>query len=357
MINVGLIGCGRIAEVAHLPCYQRLKGVQVVALCDFNRTRAKKLSRKFGVAKTYGSPSELFGKEKLDFVDICTPGFTHHQLCMEAIQNGVNILVEKPLALSVTRAEELDKASKIKGVKVCVVHDYRFKEPFAKAMSMYKKGKIGKIKEITSVQHGLSIYSLPSWLWNEQRTGGILYELGIHIVDLQAWFCGKHEKIIGIDTEFDPKLNYHTSLQAIIKYKSGATGILDLVWFSSSPVFYFDVYGTATDVCIRLFPERFEVASGFSLSPTTDFFIEAKRVLAFSKKVLLRQRKKHAIYSFMRLLSDYVIAIKEDKEPPVSVKSVMNTMRLLEDLRMKVGNFGSEHTLEKTSEHTRVKRK
>ena len=342
MINVGLIGCGQIAEVSHLPCYQGLKGVQVVAVCDRNRKRAKKMSRRFRVAKTYGDSSELFREERLDLVDICTPGFTHHRLCMEAIQNGVNVLVEKPLALSVAEANEIDKASKIKGIKVCVVHDYRFKEPFARAMNMYKEGKIGKIKEITSVQHGLSIYSLPSWLWNEQRSGGILYELGIHIVDLQAWFCGKHAEIIGINTKFDEKLNIHTDLQAIVKYESGAIGILDLVWFSSAPVFYFNVYGTATDVYIQLFQERFEVASGSSLSLLTDSFIEAKRVLKFAKKVLLRQRKKYAVYSFMKLLSNYVTAIKEDKESPVSVKSVMNTMRLLEDLRKKVGNLESK---------------
>jgi len=341
LINVGLIGCGQIAEVAHLPCYQRLKGVQVVALCDLNRTRAKRLSRRFGVAKIHENSSELFEKEKLDFVDICTPGFTHHRLCMEAIQNGVNILVEKPLALSVVEANEIDKASKIEGVKVCVVHDYRFKEPFAKAMNMYKEGKIGKIKEITSVQHGLSIYSSPSWLWNEQRSDGILYELGIHIVDLQAWFCGKHEEIIGINTKFDEKLNYHTDLQAMIKYESGAIGILDLVWFSSSPVFHFNVYGTATDVYTELFPERFYVASSSSLRPIPDFFIEAKRVLKFAKKVLLRQRREYAVYSFMKLLSEYISAINEDAEPPVPVKSIMNAMKLLEDLRKKVGNLES----------------
>lgn len=339
MINVGLIGCGKNAREAHLPCYQRLKGVQVVALCDRNRTRAKKLSRRFRVSKIYEDASELFKEERLDLVDICTPGFTHHRLCMEAIQNGVDVLVEKPLALSVAEANDIDKASKIKGVKVCVVQDYRFKEPFARAMNMYKEGKTGQIKEITGVQHGLSIYSSPSWLWNEQRSGGILYELGIHIVDLQAWFCGKHEKIIGINTKFDEKLNYHTDLQAIIKYESGAIGILDLVWFSSFPVFHFNVYGTATDLYTELFPERFYVASSSSLRPIPDFFIEAKRVLKFAKKVVLRQRKKHAVYSFMKLLSEYIVAIEEDKEPPVSVKSVMNTMRLLEDLRKKVGNF------------------
>ena len=335
MINVGLIGCGQIAEVAHLPCYQRLKDVKVVALCDLDGTRAKKLSRRFRVPKIYEESSELFKGERLDIVDICTPGFTHRRLCMEAIQNGVNVLVEKPLALSVAEGKEIDKASKNKDVKVCVVHDYRFKEPFVKAINMYKQGKIGRIKEITSVQHGLSIYSLPPWLWNEKRSGGILYDLGIHIVDLQAWFCGKHEEIIGINAKFDEKLNYHTDIQAIIKYETGATGILDLVWFSSSPVFHFNVYGTATDIFTELFPERFAVSRS-PLSPITDFFIETERVLEFAKKVLLRQRKKYATYSFMKLLSNYVIAIKEDKEPPVSVKSVINTMKLLEDLRKRI---------------------
>lgn len=342
MINVGLIGCGQIAEVAHLPCYQRLKDVQVVAVCDPNRLRARRLSQRFHIAKIYEDSSELFKKEKLDLVDVCTPGFTHHRLCMEAIQNSVNVLVEKPLALTVAEADEIDKASKIKDVKVCVVHDYRFKEPLAKAMNMYKEGKIGEIKEIISVQHGLSVYSLPSWLWNEKRSGGILYELGIHIIDLQAWFCGKHEEIIGINTKFDDKLNYHTNLQAIIKYKSGATGILNLGWFSSSPLFCFNIYGTATDAYIELFPERVYIASGSSLMPLTDFFIDARRVLKFVKQVLLGQRKKYVVYSFMKLLSDYVIAIREDKEPPVPVKSVMNTMNLLEDLRKKIANFNNE---------------
>lgn len=317
-----------------------MRNVKVVAVHDKNERRLKTVSKQYNIPRAYNDLSQFLEEEKLDFVDICTPEFTHYEICMESMDHGLNILVEKPIALSLDEVTKMEQKRKKEGVKVCVVQNYRFKDPIAKAMKMYEGKKIGRLEEVVGVHHGLA----DSRVWREKESGGILYSLGIHIIDLQTYFCGEHDKILGFYKHFDEKLGCTTLVDAIIRYKNGSIGILDLRWLSSSNVFHFNIYGTACNIHTRWSPEYFYMSSGpfDALSLLKELLSEVKTSFRHAKIKLLKKTKEFETYSHFRLISEYIGTIENDREPPISINGVMNTMKLLEDLKTHVCNNSEE---------------
>jgi predicted dehydrogenase len=333
MIKVGLVGCGKQAEETHLPCYRMIKDVEVTAICDFDQSRVKKLARKFNVKHSYTDFSKLLGEENLDLVDICTPGFTHYELSVQAIEEGVNLLVEKPLALSLRECKFLNQKAKKAGVKVCVMHNYRFNDQIMKAKKLFEDGAIGKISRVVSTLQYGSIFSLPSWLRDENKSGGLLYELAIHMIDLQPWFCGEHEKILGIHKHFDERIAYTTNLQALVKFKNDSVGILDLNLFSSSQFVDFDIYGSACDIQIELTPFSFLRVNSGQANVIADFLTEFKRIYSYLNVFVTKGFDFAGIHSSLLVIKKYVDALRNNSVPPITIDSILSTMKLLEDLK------------------------
>ncbi|MEM2507022.1 MAG: Gfo/Idh/MocA family oxidoreductase, partial [Nitrososphaeria archaeon] len=126
MIKVGIIGCGGIAPT-HLQAYKSLKSeADVVAFCDINLEKARALAKKFNVKKFYDDYWKMFEKENLDLVDICTPVSTHAKIVCDAVEAVPNILVEKPMALTVSECEAMIKKARKYGSKLCVGHNQIF---------------------------------------------------------------------------------------------------------------------------------------------------------------------------------------------------------------------------------------
>ena len=332
-IRVGIIGCGKVATEYHLPSYMKIRNVVVSSLCDPDEKRVVFASKKFKIKKTYTQVDEMLDKEDLDIVDICTPGFTHYELCKKLMKRGIsNILVEKPLTLNLDETLDLQKFSEQRNIKVCVIHNYRFKKPVIKLLEMWKKGKIGRIKELVSIVHGLSAFKTYDWRRDESKSGGLLYESGIHMIDLQVLLCGNHKHIISARRIYDERLKYTTNIYAMIEYENGAIGIIDLGAFTSSTTSNFHVFGTAADVHIKFHPDYFCITTG-SLSFYKEFLSENKRFWSFVKTFLTGGLSKYNISYHYPIISRFINSVIADNDPPVSIRDVLPTMRLLEDLK------------------------
>ena len=105
MISVGLIGCGKIAEIAHMPAYQVIKKAQLVAVADSNLERVKWLANRFGVKSYYSDPMEIIERKDIEAIDICLPAFLHSKYILAAASKGKHVFCEKPMALNVNEAE------------------------------------------------------------------------------------------------------------------------------------------------------------------------------------------------------------------------------------------------------------
>jgi len=330
MLRGGLIGCGRVAALYHMPCYRKMSNVRIVAACDASLKKVSNFCRKNNIPRFYTEITKLLEKEKLDFVDICTPPFTHHRICSIAIEYGTNILVEKPIALSLNETIDLKLNSERKNTKLCIIHNYRFKKNVINAMKMYKEGKIGEIQKVITTVHQPSFF--PSWFWDEEKSGGILYESAIHFIDIQTMFCGEHEKIIGLYKKFNENLNLTTDICAIVQYKHNTVGIVDINVLSNSRLVRVDLYGTAADVHLKFYPDYFSTSLGL-LGPYAELIGEMKRFIKYTGNMFFRGKKNYRRDYHFKLISDFVTSIELDIDPPVTIDSIMPTMKLLEDLK------------------------
>ena len=107
VLRVGIVGCGEVARVWHIPPLLKIRGVEIAAVCDMNEQAAKQAAERIGTGSYYVDISDMLRREKLDIVDICTSPRSHTPLCIEALEAGCHVLVEKPIALSTQEADEM----------------------------------------------------------------------------------------------------------------------------------------------------------------------------------------------------------------------------------------------------------
>ena len=336
VIRVGLVGYGLVAQRYHVPAMLSIPDVKVQAICEIRKDRQKRAKHEFRKANIYDSLGELLEKEEsLDAVDICTPGFTHYDLCKQALESGVHVLVEKPLTLSLKEAQELKRMSESLGLKVCVMQTYRFQDNVIAAKKCYEEGKLGQITKAISIHHGRHIFNEAAWLWDQEKSGGILYELGIHQLDLQVYFCGEVKKIITVNKHFEDEMKNITALEAIISYQNGAIGIFDIsqdTTLTSAQFSKLSIFGTGSDAFLKFFPPYLRISSGL-INPLQEVTSELKRVMKFGSMVAMGRTRSQRIMPHKRIIQGFIESLTESCKVPVSIDDVLNTMRFLEMMK------------------------
>jgi predicted dehydrogenase len=106
-VRFALVGCGRIAQVAHLPALEKAEGVQLVAICDPSEDVAGAVARRYGLPAAYTDQAQVFADRSVEAVIVAAPDRFHYSITTEALRAGKHVLVEKPLASTVPEAEAL----------------------------------------------------------------------------------------------------------------------------------------------------------------------------------------------------------------------------------------------------------
>ena len=189
-LKVAVVGCGFIAKARHIPAFKRMrKTVELCAVCDLNEQLANETARDFRVPNAYSNVSEMLSKEDLDIVDICVPPQVHAPVAVETMENGCNVIMEKPLALKTSDCDQMVDAARKHSVKLCVIHNDIFHPPFLKARKLVADGAIGDFV-------GMRIFlSTPRWdmidlkdHWYHKLPGGVIGETGPHIAYMSLAF-------------------------------------------------------------------------------------------------------------------------------------------------------------------------
>src|SRR4030067_1990758 len=143
-INVALVGCGYVAN-SHLKAWRKVHKARVLAVCDLNEAMAKSTAKRWKVPRYYTSFSELMKQRDINVIDIITPPQTHAPLAVQAMESGFNVLLEKPMTMTVEYAEQIVKCQKDTGVKAGVIHNWLFEPPVREAASLMKRGLLGEV--------------------------------------------------------------------------------------------------------------------------------------------------------------------------------------------------------------------
>jgi predicted dehydrogenase len=192
-VRIGIIGTSYWVDKHHLPILQKHPNALVRALCGRNHAKAEELARKFGVEKTFTDYRQMLDEEDLDAVIICTPEDLHHPMTMAALDCGLHVLCEKPMALTADEALEMLNKAVEKNVKNMVNFSMRWIPHFRYLKHLMEANYIGT--PYHAHFHWLSGWHPDRgeyiWYYDPKRSHGVANELGVHMVDQARWYLGE----------------------------------------------------------------------------------------------------------------------------------------------------------------------
>ena len=246
-LKIGVIGLGRQSLVDHIPAIKSSKDVVLVAVVEKDDGKLSSFLEENKEVSGYCSVEELFEKEKLDLVIIAVPHHLHYSITKLAILNKVNVLKEKPFAVSLKQAKEIDFLAKENDVKVSVTLQRRFNPIYSTFFQL-----IDKIGDPFYIESKYTIFTdLPHEGWRGQKKfagGGCIIDMGYHMIDLIIWYFGLPDSIFA-ESSCSAKENTiydaEDTAQIIFKYETqGIWGSLLVSRVLPPKQEYFNVYGT-----------------------------------------------------------------------------------------------------------------
>ena len=190
-MNVAIIGAGSFAAGVHAPAFAQMKNVCLVAVCSPNKQKAMDVASRFGIKAVYTDHLEMFAKEDLDAVTICTPNCYHSQIAIDALHRGIHVFCEKPDAVSVAEAERMQEAAQRNNRVLMVMRNNRFTAMATYLKKFIENGGLGEVYAATCGWQRRRGIPGSGWFTSKDLAGGgPLIDLGVHMIDLAMWLMG-----------------------------------------------------------------------------------------------------------------------------------------------------------------------
>ena len=267
-VKLGIIGLGYIGQI-HLRNCLKIPNAEVLAVADVS-TKALKKAKKDGVKKTFNSYSELLKDSEVEAVIIGLPTHLHLQCSREAAEAGKDIFLEKPMGRNVEEAKEIILAVQRNSVKLMMGYPMRFNEKFGVVKEKIEKGLIGDVESAHATYistgpffhraEGYAPVPVPDWWFNKELTGGgVLVDMGSHIINLMRWYFGEITDIKGL---FGHRFNmdFEDSAMCLAKFDSGTVALINVGWFSQGYTCRLDFFGSVKSESAQHSPQNKLVA-------------------------------------------------------------------------------------------------
>ncbi|MCM3440245.1 Gfo/Idh/MocA family oxidoreductase [Metabacillus halosaccharovorans] len=227
-VRYGLIGAGNNAVKKHLSNYSRLSNIELVAVCDVNIENGRKAAETYNIPNVYKNYQDMIIKEDLDIVSVCTPNSLHTDITIYALQNGVNVHCEKPLAINGKEAQRIVEAKNRSGKNVMVGLNNRFTNEAVYLKKCIDEGYLGDIyKAKAGWIRRSGIPGRGTWFTNKEVAGGgVMIDLGVHYLDLALYLMGMPEPTYVTGATYQ---NFaHTDKRNRNGYKGNPNGIFNV---------------------------------------------------------------------------------------------------------------------------------
>ena len=248
-LRVGVVGCGKIARVGHIPSLLAVRGAKVVALCDNDRKRAVALQRDLVPDAKVFTDYGAFVKADVDAVTICTPNDLHYPMTVAAFKAGRHVLCEKPMAGTLPEATRMIAAARTAGKVLHINQSGRYYPPYVAVADLVRTGRIGKpihVRCIRTDSRSPDKEWSPGakWFVSMDRQGGLILDIAVHMADLLKWLAGDVAEIASLVDSRTKGIDVPDNVSALFRFKSGATGVLELSWTLPAGGNLLEVYGT-----------------------------------------------------------------------------------------------------------------
>jgi predicted dehydrogenase len=339
LVRVGLIGCGGIAP-AHLKVYKGLNDVELVALCDLDKGRLNNLASQFGVKNLYQNYWDMFKAQNLDLVDICTPVSTHRKIVCDSAEVVPSILVEKPMALTLSDCDAMIEKVRKQGSKLCIGHNQLFAPNVLKAKSMVASGdfKVSSFKTTQKESFELLLKHDLAPQWNvEPAQRGIIWEVCAHLAYLQLYFLPDVKEIYAVGGKV--KYQVYDDFAVLLRTDDHRFGMIELSWIDRETEIVWEL-SDPTGRRLQLIRDYDFMLDASRPPPFTvpevakNMLVEEKRLMQKWARYANSYFRKRKVLPTFNLITRYLEAIKKDLPPPVTPEEGRNTINLLESIEM-----------------------
>jgi UDP-N-acetylglucosamine 3-dehydrogenase len=254
-VNVGVIGVGAMGE-NHVRVYHKMEEANLMGVSDVSERALKKIEKKYG-AKGYTDYCELLANPEIEVVSVCVPTTFHHAVVMEAIRHKKHVLVEKPIAFTLTEAEEMIAAAKEAGVILATGHVERFNPAVQKAKELIDDGVIGDIVSAFAKRVG----PLPPRI----KDVGVSIDLAIHDLDIMNYlFEEEITQVYGtMNSSFDDS-EFEDHAEIMVSFDNESTGIIEVNWLTPYKRRELELTGTAGIISVDYIQQSIEVFGKFA---------------------------------------------------------------------------------------------
>ena len=242
-IKIGIIGCGKIAQVRHIPEYAANPHAEIYGFYDINQARAQELAQKYG-GKAFASYEELLADPAIEAVSVCVANHAHAEISIAALKAGKHVLCEKPMAVTLEECEAMVAAAEVSGKYLMIGQNQRLAKAHSKAKELIEQGAIGKVLTFRTIfgHGGPETWSIDPgsnvWFFDKTKAAmGAMADLGIHKTDMiQYVLDSKIVKTQAVLTTLDKKdatgnlIGVDDNAICIYQMENGVIGTMTASW-------------------------------------------------------------------------------------------------------------------------------
>ncbi len=327
-MNYAIIGCGRISP-NHIAAAKENE-LDIVAICDIDESKLDESVEKFDflkAAKKYTDYREMLENEQLDLIGICTESGKHGKIALDCIEAGVNLIIEKPIALSLEEADLIIKNANKKNLKVSACHQNRFNKSVQKIREAVENKRFGRLLHGTAHirwNRGESYYTQAPWRGTWEQDGGALMNQCIHNIDLLRWMMGDDiVEVVGITDNLNHNfIEAEDFGTALVKFKNGSYGIIEGTT---------NIYPKNLEETLYIFGEKGTVKAGGKSVNLIEEWLFEDNLESLDEVQEKYNENPPNVYGFGHtpLYADVIEAIKEDRNPYVTAQDGRNALELV----------------------------
>lgn len=328
-MKYALIGCGRIST-NHIKAAVNNK-LEIIAVCDIVPEHMENVLAKHGIEgdtsiKRYTDYRKMVQENKPELVSIATESGIHAEIALYCIENNINVIIEKPMAMSLQDADKIIELSEKKNVKVCACHQNRFNVAVQEMRKALESGRFGKLSHGSihvRWNRNKDYYTQAPWRGTWAQDGGALMNQCIHGIDLLRWTFGDEvEEVYGqTRQQFHDYLEAEDVGMAVVKFKNGAIATVEGTT---------NVYPQNLEETLYIFGEKGTVKIGGKSTNNIDVWDFVEESEADQKNKGLEEATSNVYGNgHTSLFADMMDAIQNDRKPYVDAHAGRNALEMV----------------------------
>jgi predicted dehydrogenase len=313
-LKVGVVGSGWVATDRYLPVLQRLAEVAIIGVADRNHDRAKAVAADFETS-AFGDARDLID-QRPDVLFVCTSPFSHASISTAALRGGIDVFVEKPMAIDNAEATDMVASARETGRRLGVSHNQLFSRSVSSVRRRIASGKLGKVRHVLALQASSPNRRLPHWY--PQLRGGLFFDEAPHMVYLLDAFLDGFK----VDHAWSEGTDPLNSLGAYLVGGSGVRGQLTMIFDAPVSEWFVSIVCERGVAVIDLFRDiQFVIPADGGHRPYQILRTSLAGVVGHGVGTVntgARYLAKRQFWGHDVIIADFLDAVREEKAPAVT---------------------------------------